>query len=554
MLMSAAAEHFADSSLKGRAVCNRAKIGACRAPFLQERHTLADKLPRSTAPPWHHLRRISVRLSLFVALIVALVGTSVAFLEERAWERNIDRSLVAAARLASQSVVDDFSARDEPLDPQDLRDALHDLLSADPSLDVLTVLRANGTGDVDIVASTSTEERAETLELAQQAFRSRSPQEERTETIIQIVRLIPRHPAYAATATVGLESLLQARRRALQTVVEFAVPTIIAITLLTYAVVRRIVGQPVQAIVETMKATAEGGTARTVVMRHDELGTIAAGLNTMLDQLAAFNQALQDRVDEATRDLSARNAELAANQSQLLILRESLARAERVAALGQVAANVAHQAGTPLNLVSGYVQMLRDDVRTDEHVRQRLSTVDTQIQQVIAVLRTFIDRARPAAGLQPVAVADVIEHVREMAGPRLARASIVLRVERSSTLPLVRGDVTQLEMAVLNLVTNALDVMPTGGTLTVSATARAGGVRLQISDTGPGIAPDVIDRLFDPWVTTKPAGQGSGLGLAIVRDVVRAHGGSVFAANRAVGAAFTIDLPPAADPESGHPS
>lgn len=372
MLMSAAAEHFADSSLKGRAVCNRAKIGACRAPFLQERHTLADKLPRSTAPPWHHLRRISVRLSLFVALIVALVGTSVAFLEERAWERNIDRSLVAAARLASQSVVDDFSARDEPLDPQDLRDALHDLLSADPSLDVLTVLRANGTGDVDIVASTSTEERAETLELAQQAFRSRSPQEERTETIIQIVRLIPRHPAYAATATVGLESLLQARRRALQTVVEFAVPTIIAITLLTYAVVRRIVGQPVQAIVETMKATAEGGTARTVVMRHDELGTIAAGLNTMLDQLAAFNQALQDRVDEATRDLSARNAELAANQSQLLILRESLARAERVAALGQVAANVAHQAGTPLNLVSGYVQMLRDDVRTDEHVRQRL--------------------------------------------------------------------------------------------------------------------------------------------------------------------------------------
>jgi signal transduction histidine kinase len=143
-----------------------------------------------------------------------------------------------------------------------------------------------------------------------------------------------------------------------------------------------------------------------------------------------------------------------------------------------------------------------------------------------------------------------------MAGPRLARSGIALRVERSPSLPLVRGDVTQLEMAVLNLVTNALDAMPTGGTLTVSATARAGGVRLQVADTGPGIAPDVIDRLFDPWVTTKPAGQGSGLGLAIVRDVVRAHGGSVSAVNRAVGAAFTIDLPSAsaADPKSEHPS
>ena len=77
---------------------------------------------------------------------------------------------------------------------------------------------------------------------------------------------------------------------------------------------------------------------------------------------------------------------------------------------------------------------------------------------------------------------------------------------------------------------------------------------MQVADTGPGIAPDVIDRLFDPWVTTKPAGQGSGLGLAIVRDVVRAHGGSVFAVNRTIGAAFTIDLPPAADPEFEHQS
>lgn len=133
-------------SLKGRAVCNQARIGACRAPFLQQRHTLPDKLPQSAVSPWHQLRTLSVTLSLFVGLIVALVGTSVAFLEVRAWERNIDRGLGETARLACQSVVDELSARDEPLDPQDLRDALHDLLSADPSLDVLTVLRVKETG------------------------------------------------------------------------------------------------------------------------------------------------------------------------------------------------------------------------------------------------------------------------------------------------------------------------------------------------------------------------------------------------------------------------
>ena len=146
-------------SLKGRAVCNQARIGACRAPFLQQRHTLPDKLPQSAVSPWHQLRTLSVTLSLFVGLIVALVGTSVAFLEERAWERNIDRGLGETARLACQSVVDELSARDEPLDPQDLRDALHDLLSADPSLDVLTVLRVN----TPMLASSTSEPAAAAL-------------------------------------------------------------------------------------------------------------------------------------------------------------------------------------------------------------------------------------------------------------------------------------------------------------------------------------------------------------------------------------------------------
>src|SRR4029453_3211317 len=95
----------------------------------------------------------------------------------------------------------------------------------------------------------------------------------------------------------------------------------------------------------------------------------------------------------------------------------------------------------------------------------------------------------------------------------------------------------------LNLITNALDAMPGGGKLSVRASARADQVRLEISDTGPGLPTDILDHLFDPWVTTKPAGQGSGLGLAIVRDFVRTHGGSISAHNQSPGAVFVIDLP-----------
>src|SRR6185436_18294803 len=144
---------------------------------------------------------------------------------------------------------------------------------------------------------------------------------------------------------------------------------------------------------------------------------------------------------------------------------------------GQVAANVAHQAGTPLNLVSGYVQMIRDDPKTDERTRSRLQTVDTQIQQVTRVLRSMLDYARQPPGFETVALSDIIERVREIAQPRLSRANIRAQISIARDLPPIRADVTQLEMALLNLVTNALDAMPGGGSLSIAASAHGDGIR-----------------------------------------------------------------------------
>jgi signal transduction histidine kinase len=295
-----------------------------------------------------------------------------------------------------------------------------------------------------------------------------------------------------------------------------------------------------------MEETKEGNLrSRATLTRRDELGAIASGLNEMLDQLERFNQSLQGRIEEATHDLSLRNLQLAASQGELFALRESLGRAERVAALGQFAANVVHQAGTPLNLVSGYIQMLRDDPRTDDRIRSKLRTVDEQIQQVTRVLRTMLDQARQPSAPQVVSLADIITRVREVSQPRLARHNIRLQASVAEDLPPVKADATQLEMALFNLVANALDAMPSGGTLSIAATTRPEGIRVEVADTGAGIPAAVLDRLFDPWVTTKAVGHGSGLGLAIVRDVIRAHGGSIAASNQTVGALFVIDLPAA---------
>jgi signal transduction histidine kinase len=504
---------------------------------------------RPTVAEWFRGFSLGARLSLFVAVIMVGVVTSVAYVEMRSFEQHIDSDLVDSARLSAQSAAEAVAQRSLPLDPLDIRDTLHDLVEADPVLDAISVIEADTTGRLRVFTSTSTEERTEIMDLAGRAITTKTPTSARSSTVIMVARPVPRRGNYAVAVTVGLESLLQTRAHGLRVALGFAVPTIVLVTILVHFTVRQVLAQPLRAILRTMQETREGNLrARTTLIRHDELGTIANGLNEMLDQLEQFNQSLYGRIEDATRDLSLRNAQLAASQSELFALRESLGRAERVAALGQLAANVVHQAGTPLNLVSGYIQMLRDDPRTDDRTRARLRTVDEQIQQVTRVLRTMLDHARQPSEAEVVNLADIIKRVREVAQPRLARSHIRLQASVADHLPPVKADATQLEMALFNLVTNALDAMPDGGTLSIAAMASPEGIRVEVADTGSGIPPEVLDRLFDPWVTTKPIGHGSGLGLAIVRDVIRAHGGSISASNQAVGTRLVIELP-AANPE-----
>jgi len=509
---------------------------------LHARHTVAE---------WLRGTSLGTRLSLFIALIVIGVVTSVAYLEVRSFEQHIERDLMDSARLGAQSAADGVAQRALPLDAQDIRDTLHDLVAADPVLDTISVVEADHSGRLHVITSTSTEERAEALMLAGKAIETKTSTSDRTATQITVALPVPRRANYAVAVTVGLESLIQTRSHGLRVALGFAIPTILLVVVLVHLTARQVVGEPLRVILGTMHETREGNLrARASLTRRDELGAIAVGLNEMLDQLERFNQSLQERIDEATRDLSLRNAQLAASQGELLALRESLGRADRVAALGQVAANVVHQAGTPLNLVSGYIQMLRDDPRTDDRTRSKLRTVDEQIQQVTRVLRTMLDHARHPSEAQVVDLADIIRRVQEVARPRLARHHIRLETSIAGGLPPIKAETTQLEMALFNLVTNALDAMPGGGTLSIAAATRSGGVRIEVADTGTGIAAGVLDRLFDPWVTTKAMGHGSGLGLAIVRDVVRAHGGSISASNQAVGARFVIDLPAAGSEKS----
>ena len=197
------------------------------------------------------------------------------------------------------------------------------------------------------------------------------------------------------------------------------------------------------------------------------------------------------------------------------------------------------------------LRAFRDGIDGHQALQQRLETIQAQIAKVATVVRTMLDYARrPALHHDEVDVGALVEQVCEISRPALRAAGVDLRITIEPALPSLVGDPTQLELAFLNLVSNALDAMAGGGLLEVSVTAVPGGVRLTVRDTGAGIPPDVLPRIFEPWVTTKPAGRGTGLGLSITRDVVISHGGSITVrSDSGHGSVFTLHLPASASRE-----
>ncbi len=235
---------------------------------------------------------------------------------------------------------------------------------------------------------------------------------------------------------------------------------------------------------------------------------------------------------------------LAGLERQHTRMREEVWRVRELATIGQTMANVAHQLGTPLNLASAHVQLLQQELPADRQVQRRLGVIEEQLARVTESLRSLLDRVRPKASHRTFPLRPVLSRLAEagqiLGSPQRVRVTL----DAPETLPLVTGDETQLELALSNLVTNALDAMPDGGNLNVTATTEPGCAIVEIADTGVGIAPELLNRIFEPWVTTKAAGQGTGLGLSIARDVVQRMGGAISANPRpAGGTVLRITLP-----------
>jgi two-component system, NtrC family, sensor kinase len=312
----------------------------------------------------------------------------------------------------------------------------------------------------------------------------------------------------------------------------------LAVALAMGVILQRQVFDRLSELARGIVSLAEGKAAtRVPVERRDELGRVAEAFNDMATQLAAARVKLETETERA------------------LDLQQHLRHAERLAIAGKLASGLAHEIGTPLNIISGRAEMLVDTLPADDPRRGELSGIVEQIDRISAIIRSLLDTARQTKPEpQPVAVADVVLRLWPLMEHAARRRGIVIRSAVDRNVPKVLADANELQQVLINLLMNAFEAMPPGGRATVTAAredrGERAGVTIGVQDTGSGIAPEALAHIFEPFYSTKPAGQGTGLGLPISRDIVREHGGDlVVSKTGGDGTTVTVWLP-AAEEES----
>jgi two-component system, sporulation sensor kinase E len=229
--------------------------------------------------------------------------------------------------------------------------------------------------------------------------------------------------------------------------------------------------------------------------------------------------------------------------SDVKALTEQLIRADRLAAMGELTAGVAHEVRNPLGIIRASVQLMEDAECSRERVASAAQVIKQEIDRLDRVIKALLDFGRPAAPtMRPVAVAQVLEDVALFSRTFAARAHVRVVEHYDPDVPEVLADPEQLKQVFVNLISNAVQAMASGGSLTIDTGVEEDFVFVRFTDTGPGIPDDVLGKIFDPFVSTRD--NGTGLGLTIVHRIVDEHDGHIeVTSERGVGTAFTIWLP-----------
>lgn len=299
--------------------------------------------------------------------------------------------------------------------------------------------------------------------------------------------------------------------------------------------------RPIKALEEGVRRVAAGESMPDIsVQGHDEIAALGAEFNTMKERLLgreeeirSLNRTLEEKVEKRTRELAEKNRELLNTQREL-------SRSERLAAIGLLAAGVAHEINNPLAIIRGNAELLLMNEEESEEAETILRQ-SGRMERIVSNLLTFARGGELHLGT--VYPAQLLDDILAGIGHQIPLEHYTVHCQHHAPAAMVIGDEDQLRQVFINLISNALQVMPGGGDLTIdSDVTSAGACRVTIIDSGPGISDAALEKLFTPFYSTRRG--GTGLGLAISYAIIRDHGGSISAENiPGRGAAFTVLLP-----------
>lgn len=308
------------------------------------------------------------------------------------------------------------------------------------------------------------------------------------------------------------------------------------------------IARPIQILQSGVEAISQGTYEQPLnIHTGDEFEELAVAVHRMADRLKASRSELEGLNKDLTRRVEEKTQEITKHM-------RSLELAERLATLGKVASGIAHEINNPLGIILNRIECMEADAARSPisaEVRRDLLAVKTQAERISRVTKSILTFSRGSVStLKPVDINSVVRACAAMAGERIAALSVGLECVLAPSLPPVMGDRDRLETVVLNLINNGIDAVSPRGSDGV-VTVRTGlaqmdgrpGVEVTVSDNGLGIPAEIISRVFDPFFSTKPAGQGTGLGLFLAYGIVADHRGRIEAKNGETGALFVVSLP-----------
>jgi two-component system NtrC family sensor kinase len=500
--------------------------------------------------------RTEILLSLVLLLVPAMILTT--FIVVRIWERDLLRHKTVEARALigrMQQAMDDISQGLAGASLKAMKEELRQRaqwLAPKDLFEPMLVVGEDGSlwiGDPQALRSTGLDESALSTALE---MKKRDHHVEKKAGL-----LVVRAPLFAGGRSIAvvqvlvrIDQVLEGLKRSQQLIWFYIGLNVVVLLVLGTFLLSRIVVRPINRLVKTAEHFEDSpGFSFVMERENNEIAHLGRSLNRMIRRLAED----RERMEVQIRSLEQANAELKE-------AREVVLRSEKLSSLGRLAAGVAHEVGNPIGSILGYVDLLKGGVETDPKARDYMARIEDEIGRIDTIVRDLLDYSRPSQDEPvPVDVNTVVSEAVSFFSRQKFPTPLQLTTRLQPDAGLVWASEGRLKQVIINLLFNACDALTEDGCVTVMTARKTavekpkGGnrpqsgefVEIAVSDNGVGIAASELERIFDPFYTTKPPGKGTGLGLPVSLRIVESLGGNLHVeSTEGKGTVFSVKLKP----------